>query len=32
MTKVNSFEFGSITIDGRKYGRDVLIFPDGNVG
>jgi len=31
MTRVDSFWFGSIVINGRKYGCDVLIFPDGTV-
>ena len=31
MAKVDSFSFGSIVIDGKKYGRDVLVFPDGTV-
>ena len=31
MTRVDSFQFGSIVINGRKYGRDVLLFPDGTV-
>ena len=31
MAKVDKFSFGSITIDGKKHGRDVLIFADGTV-
>ncbi|MDY6917422.1 MAG: MTH938/NDUFAF3 family protein [Chloroflexota bacterium] len=31
MTRVDSFQFGSIVINGRKYGRDALLFPDGTV-
>lgn len=31
MAKIDSFQFGSIVIDGRKYGHDILIFPDGVV-
>ena len=31
MAKVDSFSFGRIVIDGKKYGRDVLVFPDGTV-
>ena len=31
MTKVDSFSFGSIVIEGKQYNRDVLIFPDGTV-
>ncbi len=31
MAKIDSFSFGSIVIEGKKYGRDVLIFPDGTV-
>ena len=31
ITRVDSFWFGSIVINGRKYGRDVLLFPDGKV-
>ncbi len=29
--KVDSFWFGSIAIAGKKYTRDVLLFPDGSV-
>jgi hypothetical protein len=31
MAKVNSFDFGSIVIDGKQYGYDVVILPDGTV-
>ena len=31
MAKVDSFQFGSIVIDGKRYGHDVLLFPDGMV-
>lgn len=31
MAKVNSFEFGSIAIDDKQYGYDVVILPDGSV-
>lgn len=31
MPKVESFKFGSIVIDGKKYGRDVFIMPDGTI-
>jgi len=31
MVKVDSFSFKSIVIGGKKYGRDVLFFPDGSV-
>jgi hypothetical protein len=31
MPRVDSFEFGSIVIDDRRYGHDVLIFPDGTI-
>jgi hypothetical protein len=31
MPRVDSFEFGSIVIDGRRYGHDVLVFPDGAI-
>ncbi len=31
MAKVNSFEFGSIVIDGKEYAYDVLVLPDGTV-
>ena len=31
VARVDSFQFGSIVINGRKYGRDVLLFPDGTV-
>jgi hypothetical protein len=29
--KIDSFKFGSITIDGNKYTHDVLIRPNGEV-
>jgi len=29
--KIESFCFGAIAIDGKKYHRDVIIFPDGMV-
>jgi len=31
MAKVNSFDFGSIVIEGKQYGYDVVILPDGSV-
>lgn len=31
MAKVEKFDFGSIVIDGKSYGKDVLIFADGTV-
>ena len=31
MAKVNSFEFGSIVIDGKQYDYDVVVLPDGTV-
>lgn len=31
MAKVDSFSFGSIVIEGKKYRRDVFLFPDGTV-
>jgi hypothetical protein len=29
--KVEAFHFGSITIDGKKFDCDVLVYPDGSV-
>jgi len=29
--RIDSFRFGSIVIEGRKYGRDVLMLADGTV-
>ena len=31
MAKVDSFSFGSITVDGKKYRRDIFLLPDGAV-
>jgi hypothetical protein len=31
MAKVDSFSFGSIVLDGKKYNRDVFLYPDGNI-
>jgi hypothetical protein len=31
MAKVDSFQFGSMIIDGKRYGHDVLLFPEGTV-
>jgi hypothetical protein len=31
MVKINSSTFGSITVDGVRYGHDVYIFPSGKV-
>ena len=29
--KRDDFKFGSITVDGKKYNRDILIYLDGYV-
>jgi len=31
MVMVDSFKFGSIVLDGKKYARDVFLFPDGSI-
>jgi len=31
VAKIDKFSFGCITINGKKYSRDVLIFADGAV-
>ena len=31
IARIESFKFGSIVIDGKKHGRDVLMFPYGSV-
>ena len=31
MSIVNSFKFGSIVVDDRKYRRDVFLYPDGGI-
>jgi len=31
MAKVDSFSFGSIVIDGKKYRKDMIFLPDGTV-
>ena len=31
MPVINSYSFGSMTIDGVKYSKDVIIFPDGRI-
>ncbi len=31
MIKVDSFRFGSIVLDGKKYSRDVLLYPDDDI-
>ena len=31
MPKIESFKFGSIVIGGKRYGRDVLMLPDGSI-
>ena len=31
MAKVNSFSFGSIVVDGKKYRHDLFLLPDGTV-
>ena len=31
MEKINRFDFGSIVIDGKRYGHDVVVLPDGTV-
>jgi hypothetical protein len=28
MAMIESYDFGAIVIDGRKFGRDLIIFPD----
>ena len=28
MSKIDSYHFGQISIDGKKYSSDVIIFPD----
>jgi hypothetical protein len=28
---IESYKFGDITIDGRHYGKDVIILPEGSV-
>jgi len=31
MPKVDSFEFGSIVVDGKRYGHDIFVFANGTV-
>ena len=31
MAKNDSFSFGSIVVDGRKYRKDLILLPDGTV-
>jgi len=31
VAKVDSFSFGSITVDGKEYRRDIFLLPDGMV-
>jgi hypothetical protein len=31
MAKVDSFNFGTIVVEGKKYSHDILLFPDGVV-
>lgn len=31
MPKIDSFSFGSIVVDGRKYRKDLIFLPDGTV-
>jgi len=31
LAKIDSISFGSIVVDGKKYRRDVFLFPDGSV-
>ena len=31
MPKIDSYSFGSITVDGKNYHHDVYIFPSGKV-
>ncbi|MEQ4489590.1 MAG: hypothetical protein AAC990_04390 [Dehalococcoides mccartyi] len=31
MPRIETFEFGSIVINGKKYNRDILILPDGTI-
>jgi len=28
---IDKFKFGSITVDGKKYNRDLLIYADGHI-
>jgi hypothetical protein len=31
LAKVDSFSFGSITVGGKEYSRDLIFLPDGTV-
>lgn len=31
MSRIESYSFGSMTIDGARYTKDVIIFPDGRI-
>ncbi len=31
MARAEDFKFGSVVVAGKRYGRDVLMFPDGEV-
>lgn len=31
MAKIDSFSFGSIVVDGKKYRRDLIFLPDGTI-
>ena len=31
MAKIESFSFGSIVVDGKKYRKDLIFLPDGTV-
>ncbi len=31
MAKIDSFSFGSIVVDGKKYRKDLILLPDGKV-
>jgi len=31
MAKIDSFSFGSIVVDGKKYRKDLIFLPDGTV-
>ena len=31
MAKIDSFSFGSIVVDGKKYRKDLIFLPDGAV-
>jgi hypothetical protein len=31
MNMIDSYSFGNIVIDGKKYTKDVIIYPDGRI-